>query len=891
MTTNKPLLMIIDGNSFVHRSFHALPPFKNRAGHPTGAIAGSLNMINSLMKKYSPDKLIVCFDAKGKTFRHDIYPDYKGTRPPSDPDLSVQFEPLKKVVKAWGLPMLCIDGVEADDTIGTLAVQGESEGYYVVISTSDKDIRQLVNDNINIIDTKDNESKEPYGVDGVISRMGVPPSQVIDLLAMTGDKADNIPGVNKVGSDTAGKWLAAYGSLDSIIANAHEFKGKRGEYLREAVAHLPLSYKLVTIKKDVPLPSTIDELKGYRNEKDLFELATTYELNQFKRNLDIRDPDAVQVDSDIVICQTDASVAILNNKLSKPETQTLYVDASNTTDDAICIAINNPDKFYFTSLNRISDVLGHRYANKNFPRLIGNNVKDVVVKLIASGALPAFPKLSIKDSRLLYYVQLGGRSKLPTMLDINNNYAQMSLSPLRQEFKLDDKAAKWAKLTQQEWASVKSEELLLAHKVAMPLLAEEVSILSETELGILADEEQLLPILATAEAKGILIDKACLEELDTEFAEKTSLIERKIKDEVGVEDINLSSPKQIGNLLYNVMGIPTKTPTTKESVLTKLAKDYPVVRDILSHRSLSKIRSTYINGLLTRLDDESYIHPKFNQGLTLTGRLSAEDPNVQSIPVRNEDASRIRSAFIAMDRYRVLALDYSQIELRILAHMAQDKNLMNAFNSNKDVHRITASEVLGVDYDAVTDKQRRFAKAINFGLIYGKGAKALAEETGYTLSEAKQFIASYFLHYNKVKGFMESQLLFAKENGYVMTDTGRKIYTPDVNASNPMMRSHAELSAKNSPIQGTAADIIKQAMLDMFGGSIEMNIGDSVAFEIDNESVILKMQVHDELVFYVAEDVADTVAPKIAHIMENAYEMTVPLVVEYKIAENWREAH
>jgi DNA polymerase-1 len=882
MTTKKPLAILIDGNSFIHRSFHALPAFTNKYNHPTGAISGTLNMINSILNRYAPDKLIVCFDAKGKTFRHDIFPEYKGTRPPSDPDLSVQFEPLKKIVKAWGLPMLCIEGVEADDTMGTVANAAVDLGYDVVISTSDKDMRQVVSVDIKILDTKDTDSNEPYGIDGVIKRMGVPPSQVKDLLALMGDKTDNIPGVNKVGQDTASKWLAQYGSLENIMANANDFKGKRGEYLRDALDVLPLSYRLVTIDTKVHLPCSFDQLTGHRDEKALFELSTTYELNQFKKALDIRNPDAVSLENEIVHCETDAAINILNNKLSKPATQTLYIDASNSNDNHVCLGINNIDKIYCVEIDKVSSVLRERYEMNNFPLLIGNGIKDVIVRLIGSGGLPIYPKVKLKDTRLYYYSQFGGKSNLPSIMDLNNTYAQFSLSPLRKEFKLDDKAAKWNKLDATQWAIVKAEELMLAHKIAMIFSGDNNSILSVEEKYSLNEEAKLLPLLATMQSHGLLIDKPYLAELDESLERSVSDLEREIKDNVGVEDINLSSPKQVGNLLYNIMGIPTKNPTTKESAMLKLVDKYPVVKDILKYRSLSKIRSTYVVGLMNRMDSDNFIHPKFNQGLTSTGRLSAEDPNVQSIPLHGQEAKKVRRAFVAIYGYKVVALDYSQIELRVLAHMSQDTYLIEAFNSGKDIHKVTASEVLGIPYDDVTDDHRRLAKAINFGLIYGKGAKALSEETGFLLAEAKEFIESYFTRYSRVKEYMAEQLIFAKENGYVLTDTGRKIFTPNVNASAPIIRVHAELSAKNGGIQGTAADIVRDAMN-------KATYRDEGALLSDN--VLMLMQVHDELVFYIKDNAVDTYLPLIKDIMENSYSMTVPLVVEVKCADNWKDAH
>ncbi len=878
MSENRPLVIVVDGNSFIHRSFHALPLFTNKEGFPTSAITGALNMIVSLQRKYSPDKLIVCFDAKGKNFRHDIYPEYKGNRPPSDPNIGVQFQPLKEIVQAWGMPMLCIDGVEADDTMGTVAIRAVEEGYDVAIATSDKDMRQLVTENIKIVDTKDAGTKEPYGAEGVVERMGVEPHLVKDLLTIMGDDSDGIPGVFNVGKDTAGKWLMKYGSLENVIAHADEIKGKRGEYLRDAIPHLPLSYKLVDIRTDVPLPLPVKELYGTRDEAKLFELVSKYELSQFKRDADVSNPNAESMECDIVVCDTDASISILSNKLSQSSAKNLFIDASDTDSDRICLAINHVSKVYVVDLKSISDVLAERYRKGHFPVLIGNNVKRVVVKMIGSDVLPVHPIIDVKDTRLCYYSHIGARSKLPSISVLNDNYAGLDMSPLRQEFKLDEKTPKWNKVSPDQWSEIKAEELKLAEKIFVAFTTDS-SPLSSNEISTLSSEEKLLPLLASLEAQGLSIDASYLKELDGNLETAASEVEAKIKDITGVNDINLNSPKQVGHLLFEVMAIPIKKPSTAEKVLLKLAKDYPVVVDILRYRSLMTLRTRYIQGLLTRIHDDGKIHPQFNQGLALTGRLSAEDPNVQAIPVRSDEGKKVRQAFVSEKGYLVAAADYSQIELRVLAHLSGDKWLINAFLAGSDIHRATASDILGVPYDDVTDDQRRVAKAINFGLIYGMGAKRLAEETGISLKDAKEYIDAYFARYPLVREYLDNELHKAKQNGFVQTITGRKIYTPDVNASNPMIRVHAELSAKNSGIQGSAADIIREAMLNI------------VSSGILDDNVKLVMQVHDELVFYIKDELVGELLPKLTQLMESAFELAVPLVVEAKSGSNWREAH
>lgn len=878
MSNTRPTVLIIDGNSFLHRSFHALPAFTNKDGFPTSAITGTLNMISSLQRKYSPEKLVVCFDAKGKTFRHEMYPEYKGLRPPSNPDLAVQFEPVKEIVAAWGLPMLSISGVESDDTMGTVAVKAVEEGFDVIISTSDKDMRQLVNERVKIVDTKDGDSKLPYGPEGVVQRMGVKPELVCDLLALTGDKVDGIPGVYDVGEGTAAKWLDEYGSFENVLNNAENIKGKRGEYLREALPHLPLSYKLVTIDTDVPLPCTIKELTGVRDEEKLYELVMKYELTQFKKDVGVIDPNAKSIESEIVVCNKSESASVAE-RIADPSTTLLIIDNSDTELDRVCLSINTPDVVYVMPFSSILGAIKKCYEEGHMPTLVGNNIKRVVVKLIMEGALPPYPELTVKDTRLFFYAKFGGRSKQVTISALNNTFVQMSTSSLRDVYALDEKTPKWSKLSSPQWNEVKAEELKLAFTIY-----EHVSMssgfFSAVELETLHGEEEMLPILATMEATGAHIDKERLNALEVELKEKSDAIEKTILDGTNLESINFQSPKQVAHLLFDVKEIPVKKRSTSEKVLSKLAEEYPIVENIMLHRSLNTIRSRYIEGLLSRVHEDGKVHPQFNQGLALTGRLSAEDPNIQSIPVRSENGRKVREAFYHPDENMVVvAADYSQIELRVLAHRSGDEALIAAFNSGKDIHRTTASEILGIPYEEVSEDERRVAKAINFGLIYGMGAKRLASEADIPLKDAKRYMEAYFARYPTILQYLDDQLAFAKENMYVETITGRKVFTPNVNATNPMSRVHAELSAKNSGIQGSAADIVKKAMLDIAQSGI---LGDYVE---------IVMQVHDELVFYVSKDVEEQVKGKIVSIMENAYSLAVPLVVDIKSGKNWREAH
>lgn len=874
MTQQKKIALIIDGNSFVHRSFHAIPPFTNKEGFPTGAMTGTLKMIHSLIKRLSPDKIFVCFDAKGKTFRHDMYPEYKANRPPTDQNLSIQFEPIQQIIKAWGLPLVCVSGVESDDSMGTLAVKAVEHNYKAIIATSDKDMRQLVTEDILIIDTKDAETKSEYGIEGVIERMGVLPNQVRDLLALMGDKADNIPGVNKVGQDTAAKWLSEYGTLENIIKNADDFKGKRGEYLREAIPLLELSIKLVTIDTNVPLSFDFNDVIAQRDEQALFNLLSQYELNGLKRSLSVNDPSAVAINNNIVLCKNELALSELREKLANVDNRALYVESSNINSDHVLMALNSVDVFYYAQLSDVADVLRSRYEQGEFPVIKGLNVKDVLVKLISSNIIPAYPKVTVQDARLYYYALSGGNSKMPSIEELNNYFCKLSLSSLRKEFNLDEKTPKWDKLTLLQWATVKSEELLLAHHI----LRRENKMTSSEQL-CLEDEHRLMPLLATMQAEGLLIDVGYLETLGAELDVAIANLKAKIMQTAGLDEINLDSPKQVAHLLYDILQIPTKNPTTIAAVLERLAHDYPIVNDILSLRSLSKLKNTYVAGLTSRVDSQYKIHPKFNQGITTTGRLSAEDPNVQSIPVRTVDGAKIRKSFIAPEGFSMVALDYSQIELRVIAHMAKDPALINDFKSGKDIHVSTASSVFGVPYDEVSDDERRAAKAINFGLIYGISAKNLAQDLAIPTAQANDFIKRYFGRYVKLKPFLDATLVGAKHNGFVETHMGRRIYTPLVHSTNPMIRSHGELSAKNANIQGTAADIIKRAMIDI--KEHPSLLGDNVK---------LVMQVHDELVFYIKNGYEEASIATIKSLMENAYAMLVPMQVSVGTGKNWLEA-
>jgi DNA polymerase-1 len=874
----KKQFFIVDGNSFIHRAFNALPPLTNSKGFPTGSITGVLNMVNGIIKRFNPEKIVVAFDAKGKNFRHEMYSDYKANRAPMDDDLRVQLQPIKDIISAWGLPTLCIDGVEADDSMTTLAIKAEALGYEVVMATSDKDMRQAVSDTILILDTKEilEKNSKPFGREGVLERSGVYPEKIVDLLALTGDKADNVPGVTGCGDKTAIKWLSAYDDVAGVIKNADSIGGKIGEKLRVDIenGNLELSYELVTIDKNVDLGKEVEEFVGTKDEDLLYKLASEYELNTFKKSLGLKDSSAESIDLTVINDKESLDSYLGGNDWQNSE---IFLDCFNHKDKDYILLMNkaNSNVYIFEPSEYKEDLL--RIVRLSILQddtyLCGNNVKEVI-KLIHSviNDVAAF-SVKIKDSRILDYIRNGGKSKIASIEYLNDMYSQLSLSELRPKYKLDDKTPKWTKMSLEETIEVKAEEIFLAKNILLQSY-------EDLDMKSLELDYKLSPILAMMESNGALIDVDMLNSQGKELDCQIKALEKEIFEIAG-EEFNISSAPQVAKILFDVLEIESKKKSTGEEVLIKLSADNPIVKMILDYRSLAKLKSTYIVGLTSRADKENLLHTTYNQTLTKTSRLSSIDPNLQNIPIRSEDGKKIRRSFIAREGYKILALDYSQIELRILAHFAQEPSFIHAFNNGIDIHSLTASEILGIHIDEVTSDQRRCFKAVNFGLIYGMGFKKLAEEIGVTNKEAKAYLDGYFENYDSIKPYFENQLALAKVNLYVETLMGRKIPAKEVNTNNAFARSHVELAAKNAGIQGTAADIIKMAMVD---------IADWMNHNI-KENVFLTMQVHDELVFEVPEHLASELAEKIKYIMENAVKLSVPLVVDYKIADNWLEAH
>lgn len=859
----KEKLVIIDGNSFIHRAYNAIPPLANKDGFPTNAITGTTNMILSILKKQKPDKLVVAFDARGKNFRHEMFSDYKANRSPMDDDLKVQIEPIKSIIKAWGIQTMSVNGVEADDSICSLAKQAENQGYRVIMATSDKDMRQVVSENIFILDTKDiDKPNQLIGIKEVFEKNGVYPDKIIDLLSLVGDKADNVPGLDGCGEKTAVKWINEYGSVEGIIENSDNIGGKIGEKLRDSIEQIKLSYKLVTIDLEVDCGINLNDINIVINNDELFELTKKYQLNRLKDELGLINNNAKEVDINIIEDQN-KSLEFLSNQIK--ENGVIYIDVIPLESNIFIMNKKGESNYYISDFS--NNIVLNTILDSNMT-LVSNNVKSLLNEFYKLSSDKRVYDLNIIDTKVINYIENGGQSKLISIAQLNDTYSNLELSPLRKKYKLDDKLPKWEKLSKEEKYQVKAEELKVAESI-------------ESNSELLEMEFKLLKVLSYMENAGALLSREILNDHGNYLNDKILKIEAQIY-EISGEIFNINSPKQVAEILFDKLAIESKKRSTAEDVLIKLAENNPIVDLILNYRSLSKLKSTYIDGLIERMTDEDKVHTTYNQTVTTTGRLSSSDPNLQNIPIKNEDGKKIREAFVAREGYKVLALDYSQIELRILAHLSQEEKFIEAFLNNKDIHASTASEVFETPVKEVTSEQRRNAKAINFGLIYGMSARRLAEEINVKQSIAKKYQESYFDKYKNIKPYFENELMFAKENLYIETYMKRKIPSKDVNSKNSFIKNHAELAAKNAKIQGTAAEIIKLAMIDVFDYMKENNSFDYAQ---------LLIQVHDELIFEVREDKVNEFGEAIKNIMENAVTLSVPLVVELGVGNNWLDAH
>ncbi|OED56415.1 DNA polymerase I [Aliivibrio fischeri] len=923
--------ILVDGSSYLFRAYHAAPNFTNGDGQPTGAVYGVINMLRSLLKQFETDRIAVIFDAKGKTFRNDMYPEYKANRPPMPDDLRCQIEPLHKLIKAMGLPLVSIPGVEADDVIGTLASQASKAGIPVLISTGDKDMAQLVDENVTLINTMTNVIMDP---EGVVEKFGIGPELIIDYLALMGDKVDNIPGVPGVGDKTAKALLQGIGGLDALYEHLDDiaplgFRGSKtmAKKLIDNKEGAYLSYELATIKLDVELDKTPEEF--VKQEPNVDELIQMFGQMNFKRWLtEMLDGS----DGKIVSHETSSNSVSTSSKQDDAEEELIVaaqVDRSKyetiLTKDAFNAwleKLNNADVAAFDtetdSLDyMVANLIGLSFAVEEGEAAyvpVAHDYLDAPEQLDRDWVLEQLKPYLEDDNKAKvgqnlkydasvlarYDIEMKG-IKFDTMLE---SYVYNSVAG---KHNMDSLALRYLQhntISFEEIAGKGKKQLTfnqIALEQAAPYAAEDADITlrlhhvlnakleaDEKLKSVFTDIElPLVSVLSRMERKGVYIDDMLLSAQSLEIGQRLDELE-KAAYEVAGQEFNMNSPKQLQAILFEKMELPVikKTPSgaasTNEEVLQELALDYELPKLILEYRGLAKLKSTYTDKLPKMINPSTgRVHTSYHQAVTATGRLSSTDPNLQNIPIRNEEGRRIRQAFVAPHGWKILAVDYSQIELRIMAHLSQDKALLAAFSAGKDIHAATAAEVKGVSIEEVTSEDRRRAKAINFGLIYGMSAFGLAKQIGIPRGEAQDYMNVYFERYPGVMQYMEETRLLATEQGYVETLYGRRLHLPEINARNGMRRKAAERAAINAPMQGTAADIIKKAMI----------LVDEWVETEGKDRVNLLMQVHDELVFEVKEDALDEVTTKVRELMEQAVQLDVPLVAEAGFGNNWDEAH
>lgn len=898
-------LVLVDGSSYFYRAFHAMPPLMNSKGQPTGAVYGVVNMIKRLQKDFDTQNIAIVFDAKGKTFRDDLYKEYKANREAMPDDLRVQHAPLMEIIKALGFPLLIIDGVEADDVIGTLAVRATEKGYHTVVSTGDKDMAQLVNKHVTLVNTM---TEKTMDIDGVVEKFGIPPERIIDYLTLIGDKVDNVPGVDKVGPKTAVKWLEQYGDLDAIMDSADEIKGKVGENLRSALDHLPLSKTLVTIKLDVELDHTVEDLvKQPADQEKLIELYQELEFKTWLKEM-LAKQDKTDVNPE-PIQASKSSKKKYQTILDKKKFQTFVKDlkkakifAVDTETDSLEYMQANLVGISFAIPDQPAVYIPLKHDYDGAPEQLG--LEDVLNELRPILENPKQQKIgqNIKYDYQIFKrhgVTLAGVA-FDTMLEsyiLNSTQSRHDMDTLALKY-LGEKTISFTEIAgtgkkqltfnqieieqASEYAAEDADITLRLHQTMYPQLQEQDKIASVFD----KIEMPLVTVLAEMELTGVLIDVERLTEQGKSLTKRISKLEKEIYKQAGTE-FNINSPKQLQTVLYEELDLPIikKTPkgqpSTAEPVLQELAYDYELPELILEYRSLTKLNSTYVEALPKQIQDETNcVHTSYNQAVTATGRLSSTSPNLQNIPVRTEEGRKIRHAFVAEPGNKIVAADYSQIELRIMAHLSGDKSLCDAFEKGLDIHSATAGEIFSVPVDKVNSEQRRRAKAINFGLIYGMSAFGLAKQLKVDRYLAEEYISLYFQRYPGVKAYMENTREQAHQQGYVETLSGRRLYLPDINAKNIPRQKAAERAAINAPMQGTAADIIKLAMI---------NVSDWL--RASKLSVKMLMQVHDELVFEVPEEKADQFIDKLSQKMTEVMQLKVPLEVTIGIGDNWDEAH
>ena len=907
-------LLLVDGSSYLYRAFHALPDLKNKDGHPTGVIYGVLNMLRLTHSQFPSDYSVCIFDAKGKTFRNDIYSDYKANRPKMPEELAMQIEPLKKAISAMGWPMMIKDSVEADDVIGTLSKKANANKIKVIISTGDKDLAQLVNKETTLINTMTNEKLD---IDGVMNKFGVPPSLIIDYLTIIGDKADNVPGIDKVGPKTALKWLNEHESLEKIVKNSDTVGGVVGENLRKAIDWLPTAKDLITIRCDLDIKVNWDELvRKTSDNKILEEIYKEFNFRRWLQDLQQKDSNGDRVvKNEIGNIEPSNKASNFNDKnsyvtISDEQTLNQWIQkiklkrivAIDTETDSLNVMLANlvgismsiepgsaayiplkhqsADNFIQLNLDLVIEKIKPILEDPNIIK-IGQNIKyDAHIFLNNGISLKGIDE----DTMLMSYV-----------LESNQSHGMDKLSKRY----LGHDCISYESLVGKGVKQITFDQVYIED--AAPYAAEDADVtfqLFQHLNNLLKENKKLLRVykeieipsmqaLIKVERNGVLIDSKILQKQSHEIGEKLINLEKEAFI-LADQPFNLSSPKQLREILFDKLKIkplkktPTGTPSTSEEVLQVLAQDYPLPKLILEHRSLSKLKNTYTDKLPKMINQSTgRVHTSYNQAVAITGRLASSDPNLQNIPIRTPEGRRVREAFIAPKGSVIMSADYSQIELRIMAHLSKDKRLIQAFKNNEDIHRITAAEIFNTSLESVSNEQRRYAKVINFGLIYGMSPFGLAKNLNIEISAAKNYIDRYFTQYPSVKQYMEDAKQIAKEKGYVETFFGRRLWLPEINGSNGIMRAAAERAAINGPMQGTAADLIKLAMIEVQNWiQTELNIKGKMI-----------MQVHDELVFEVPNNEIKTFKKIIPKLMAEVASLSVPLIADIGEGDNWEQAH
>ncbi|MBC8119067.1 MAG: DNA polymerase I [Burkholderiaceae bacterium] len=901
-------LLLVDGSSYLYRAYHALPDLRTSSGEPTGALRGFISMLHVLRQQVQADYLACVFDAKGKTFRDDLYSEYKANRTAMPDDLTRQIEPIHAAVRALGWPIVAVGGIEADDVIATLARRASDQQFRTVVSTSDKDLAQLVNEQVTLVNTMSNETLD---IAGVNRKFGVPPERIVDYLTLVGDQVDNVPGVDKVGPKTAAKWLHEYGSLDALIANAAAVKGAVGDNLRKALAWLPTARELVTIRSDCDLGQELESIEGLavrpQDVETLRELYTRFEFKPYLRELDsatgssasnaeaaapppMARPD-VHYETVLSYEQLDSWLAKIGSaNLTSIDTETTSLDPMSARLVGISLSVEPLRACYIP--------LAHRYAGAP-PQL---PLDDVLEQLRPWLESPHHRKAGHDTKRDMHVfanhgIHLAGTAHDTQLqsyiLEVHRNHDIDSLA----ERHLGRKTLTYVEVCGKgvnqlcfdevavdratEYSGEDAEVKLALHEALWPRIE------ADEKLRFVYEQIELPTalVLYEMERTGVLIDRVKLAGHSQQLGARIAELEARSHELAG-QPFNLGSPKQIGEILFDKLGLPVvkKTasgaPSTDEEVLEKLALDYPLPKMLLEHRGLSKLKSTYCDKLPATADQDGRVHTNYGQAIAVTGRLSSSDPNLQNIPVRTAEGRRIREAFIAPPGHRIISADYSQIELRIMAHISGDPGLLEAFGKGEDIHRATASEVFAVPLAEVTSQQRSYIKVINFGLMYGMSAFGVASNLGIERDAAKLIIDRYFTRFPAVAKYMESTRVLAKRQGYVETVFGRRLFLPEINSPNGPRRAGAERAAINAPMQGTAADLIKLAMIAV-----------SKWIHAEQLGTRLVMQVHDELVFEVPDDEVELAMRRVPELMSSVADLRVPLLTEIGVGGHWDEAH